>query len=126
MKNSMRLSAALALLLAAAMAFAHGPVSAPKFGGVVASANDVEYELVARADTLTIYVEDHHKPVDTKGAVAKVTMLADGKKSETELAPAGQNTLQAKGAFAIGAGTKVVVAVTLPGRPAASVRMVLK
>lgn len=126
MKNVMRLLAAVALLLASAMTMAHGPVSAPKFGGIVAEANDVEYELVAKADSLTLYVEDHHKQVDTKGAAARVTMLADGHKSETALAPAGENRLQAKGAFAVAAGTKVVVVVTLPGKPAATVRMVLK
>ncbi len=126
MKNVTQLLAAAALLVASAMSMAHGPVSAPKYGGIVAEANDVEYELVAKAGSLTLYVEDHHKPVDTKGAVAKVTMLADGKKSETALAPAGDNTLQAKGAFAVAAGTKVVVVVTLPGKPAATVRMVLK
>ncbi len=126
MKNVMRLLTAAALLLASAMSMAHGPLSVPKFGGIVAEANDVEYELVAKADSLTLYVEDHHKKVDTKGAVAKVTMLTNGKKSEMELAPAGENKLQANGTFLVVAGTKVVVAVSLPGKPTATVRMVLK
>ena len=98
----------------------------PKHGGVVAEANDLDFELVARADSLTLHVRDHGKAVPMQGASAKLTLLTGTERADVQLAPAGTDRLEAKSAFKLGPGTKVVAAVTLPGRKAANVRFVLK
>jgi hypothetical protein len=98
----------------------------PKYGGVVQEVKEVQYELVAKADSLAIYVEDHGKKIDTQGATAKVTLLNGAEKSEATLAPAGDNKLEAKGQFKVGKGAKVVAVVTLAGKPAQSVRFTLQ
>lgn len=92
----------------------HAHEAKAAYGGVVSVVKDVNYELVARADTLTLYVSDHGKPVDLKGASAKLTLLSASDKSGVTLVPAGDR-LEAKGSFKVGAGTKVAGQVTLAG-----------
>ncbi len=118
-----------AALFVCATGIAHaagGHDHSPKHGGVVAEANDLDFELVARPDRLTLHVRDHGKPLPTQGASARLTLLAGTERSEAVLAPAGSDRLEAQGAFKLGPGTKVVAAVTLPGRKPANVRFVLK
>lgn len=122
------LLAALALTLAGS-AFAageHSHAPKPEYGGVVAEAGEIGYELVARPDTLTLYLRDHGKPVKTEGAGAKLTLLSGTEKSEAVLVPAGDGKLEAKGTFTVAAGTKVVALVSLPGKKPANVRFALK
>ncbi|MBL8517582.1 MAG: hypothetical protein SF172_04485 [Burkholderiales bacterium] len=104
----------------------HGDSHKPKHGGVVQEVKEIAYELVAKADSLTIYVDDHGKDVDTKGATAKVTLLNGAEKTEATLSPAGGNKLEAKGSFKVEKGTKAVAVVTLAGKPAQSIRFNLK
>ena len=47
--------------LASAPALAHGG-AAPKHGGVVQTASDLSFELVAGEGAAMLYVEDHGKP----------------------------------------------------------------
>jgi len=120
---------ALALVLGAALpAHAHGDshATAPRHGGVVAQAADVDYELVAQPGRITLYLSDHGQPARTEGASAKLTLLNGSEKTEATLASAGAGTLEAQGAFKVAPGTKVVALVTLPGRKAANVRFVVK
>ena len=98
----------------------------PNYGGVVAVVKDVQYELVAKPDSVTLFIEDHGKKVATNGATAKVTLLTGTDKTEIPLVPVGANGLEAKGAFKVPAGTKAVATVTLAGKPAVSVRFELK
>jgi uncharacterized cupredoxin-like copper-binding protein len=98
----------------------------PKHGGVVAVVKDIDYELVAKPDMVTIYVEDHGKLVDTKAATAKITMLTGGQKSEASLTSAGDNKLEAKGKFDAKNGTKVIAIITFAGKPASTVRFEIK
>ncbi len=98
----------------------------PKHGGVVAEANDLDFELVARPDRLTLHVRDHGKPMPMQGASARLTLLTGTERSEAVLAPAGSDRLEAQGTFKLAPGTKVVAAVTLPGRKSANVRFALK
>lgn len=98
----------------------------PQHGGIVAEANDMDYELVAQPDTLTLYLRDHGKPAKTEGMSAKLTLLNGTEKSEAVLAPAGEGKLEAKGTFKVAPGTKVVALVTLPGKKAANVRFAVK
>ena len=95
----------------------------PKFGGQVQEVSEVQYEVVVKPDNIAIYVEDHGKKVDTKGATAKVSLLNGVDKSEATLAPAGDNKLEAKGKFNVKSGTKVTAVVTLAGKGAKTVRV---
>ena len=128
----MRRTVVLALAAVAVMpaiAFAQGghvhTKSKPKYGGVVTEVNEIDYELVAKADSIRLYLSDHDKPVNIANASAKVTLLTGSEKSEATLKPAGDK-LEATGTFKVGPGTKVVVVVTLPGKPAQSVRFDIK
>lgn len=128
MKSLQILVRALALTLAvgaAPVVFAHGD-DKPKYGGVVAEVKDVNYELVAKADTVALYIDDHGNKADTNGATAKLTLLTDGQKTEVILMPAGDGKLEAKGSFSGKAGTKAIAVVTLAGKPPASVRFEIK
>ncbi len=88
----------------------------PQHGGVVAEVKDVDYELVAKANVIQLYLRGHGKPVDIAKASAKVTMLTGTEKQEVELKPAG-NKLEASGSFKVGPGTKAVAVVTVAGKP---------
>jgi hypothetical protein len=122
------------LLTAATLAFAatafaadeHSHGAKPQHGGVVTEASDIEFELVAKADAITVFVRDHGKALATQGATGKLTVLTGTEKSEAALAPAGDNKLEAKGAFKVGPGTKLVAAVNLPGRKPINVRFALQ
>ena len=123
-----QLLAALALALCGP-AFAagnHAHEHKPLHGGIVTEVADIDYELVAQPDTLTLHLRDHGKPAKTEGVRAKLTLLNGTEKSEAVLAPAGEGKLEAKGAFKVAAGTKVVALVTLPGKKAANVRFAVK
>lgn len=104
----------------------HAHDAKPAYGGVVSVVKDVNYELVAKPDTITLYVTDHGKPVDTKDASATLTVLSASDKSEVKLTPAGENKLQAKGSFKVEKGTKVVAAVATGGGKPQNVRFTLK
>ena len=64
------------------------------------------------------------KPVDVAKASAKLTLLADGVKQEVALNPSGDR-LEVMGQFKA-TGAKAVALVTLPGKPAVTVRFVLR
>jgi hypothetical protein len=125
MKSRLIFTLAAFTLGASAAALADGDHH-PKYGGVVAVVKDVQYEFVAKADSVAIFIEDHGKKVDTKGASAKLTLLTGGDKTEVALAPAGENGLEAKGAFKLPPGTKAVATITLAGKPAISARFEIK
>ena len=98
----------------------------PQYGGVVTEVKGTQYELVAKPDSIVIYVDDHGKKVDTKGATAKVTLLNGNEKTEAALSPAGANKLEARGTFKAAPGTKAAAVVALAGKPAQSVRFTVK
>ncbi len=104
---------------------AHAHDSKARYGGVVSVVKDMNYELVAKSDGLLLYVSDHGKPVDLKGASAKVTLLSAADKTEATLAPSGDK-LEAKGSFKLAPGTKAVANVTLPGQSPAMAKFTLK
>lgn len=111
---------------AASGSHAHGHEHKPLHGGVVVEASDMDFELVAKADAITIHVRDHGKPASVKGATGKVTVLTGTEKSEAPLAPAGDDRLQATGTFKVATGTKVVALVNLPGKKPVNVRFAIK
>ena len=130
MNKTTRLLLASVLLATGTGAFAagnhdHGHEHKPLHGGVVVEASDMDFELVAKADQISLHVRDHGKPANVQGASAKLTLLNGSEKSEVQLAPAGDK-LEAKGSFKVGAGTKAVATVTLAGKKPVNVRFALK
>ena len=103
----------------------HGHEAKPMHGGVTAQAKDVDYELVAKADKLQLFMRDHGKPFDVSGMTAKATLLAGSDKQEVQLQPV-DGKLEAAGNFNVASGTKAVVAVSKVGKAVASVRFTLK
>ena len=95
----------------------HAHEHKPLHGGVVVEVKDMDYELVAKATVIQIYLRDHGKPVDVSKASAKLTLLTGTEKQEVELKPAGDK-LEASGSFKVGPGTKAVAVVTVGGKPA--------
>ncbi len=129
MKSSIFTLAAAGLVagLFVAPAFAGvGHDHGPKYGGVVREVKDIAYELVARPDTLTLYLNDHGKPLPTQGAKAEATLYAGNEKTTVALEPAGENRMTAKGSFRVGVGVRAVLTVTLPGQAATKVSFKLK
>ena len=104
----------------------HGHEHKPLHGGIVVEASDMDFELVAKADSITLHVRDHGKAASVKGATGKVTVLTGTEKSEAPLAPAGDDRLQATGSFKVSSGTKVVALVNLPGKKPVNVRFAIK
>jgi hypothetical protein len=96
----------------------------PMYGGVVAPGKHMDYELVAKPDSLQLYLRDHGKLMDSGKASAKVTLLYGAEKQDVQLKPAGDK-LEAKGSFKVGAGTKAVAQVTVGGKTSTA-RFVLK
>jgi len=104
-------------------AFAHGGGPA-KHGGVVATASDLSFELVADGGNAVIYVEDHGKPMAPTGVKGKLTVLTGAEKSEAELVVAGDK-LEAKGVKLV-KGAKVVAALVTPAAKAITVRFTVR
>lgn len=102
---------------------AHGDAK-PKHGGIVQTANDMSFELVAQADGVAIYIDDHEKAVSVAGASGKLTVLSGADKAEAELKPAGDK-LEAKG-VKLSAGSKVVASVTTADKKSVSLRFSVK
>lgn len=129
--HTRHLLAALALALSAPAFGAgdqdhdHAHEHKPLHGGVVVEAKDIDFELVARPTSLQLYLRDHGKHMDISKASAKLTLLAGAAKQEVVLTPVGDK-LEATGDFKVVPGTKAVAVLTVPGKPAATARFVLK
>lgn len=102
----------------------HAHAHKPLHGGVVVEVRDMDYELVAKPESIQLYLRDHGKPADISKATAKVTLLTGSETQALELKPAGDR-LEATGSFKVAAGTKAVAVVTVNGKPATA-RFTLK
>ena len=122
-KTLMAMIAAGVIALSVNAAQAHGDAK-PKHGGVVQTANDMSFELVAQPDGAAIYIEDHEKAVSVAGAGGKITVLSGADKAEAELKPAGDK-LEAKG-IKLASGSKVVASVITADKKTISVRFSVK
>ena len=116
------LSSVLVVLSFSAVA---GGEHKPKFGGVVVETKVGDLEIVAKPESLQIYISDHGKAVKLDGATAKVTLLNGAEKSEADLVAAGDK-LEAKGTFKVAKGTKGIALVTLTGKSAVTARFEIK
>ena len=103
----------------------HGHTHDPHHGGVVVEVRDMEFELVAKPETIRLYLRQHGKPMNVSEASAKLTLLSGPQKQEAQLKPAGDR-LEVTGSFAVAPGTKALVAVTGVGKSVATARFELK
>ncbi len=125
--NRIRLAAlALAAATLSGAALAVTDDHTPQHGGVVVETKDMDFELVAKQGLITLYLREHGKVIDAKGATGKVTVLNGAQKTEATLAHVGGNKIEAKGAFPAGPGTKIVAMVQWPGKKPMNVRFALK
>lgn len=125
--NAITTLLAAAALIAGSSAFAAGKEDdhKPMHGGIVVEGKQADFELVAKPDTIQLYLRDHGKMMSAAKASAKVTLLSGSDKQEVTLAPAGDK-LEAKGNFKVAAGTKVVAVVTNDGKSLGTARFTLK
>lgn len=124
MKNKLVIAIIVSLsTLSFNIAMAHGGAKA-KHGGVVAVASDLGFELVGTPAGVTIFIEDHGKPMAPTGISGKLTVLNGPDKSEAELLVVGDK-LEAKG-VRLTPGAKVVAALTTSSKKAITVRFTVK
>lgn len=96
-----------------------------KFGGVVVETKAGDMEIVAKPDSIQIYVTDHGKVMKLDGATAKVTLLNGAEKSVATLTAAGDK-LETKGAFKVAKGTKGIAVLMRAGKPPVTARFDIK
>ncbi len=103
----------------------HARDHAPAHGGVVALIDGhLDLELVAQPDRLQLYLRNEGRPLATNRASARITLLTGSTRQLAELKPAG-NRLEASGQYTLASGSKAVIQLTLPGKPATTTRLVL-
>ena len=95
MRNIRFFVTSLALALSMGTAFAHG-VPKPKHGGIVDVGGEISFEMVVDKSTMKFFVEDHGKPVSTKGAVGEVLLASETGKKIGTLSEGGANSLVGK------------------------------
>jgi hypothetical protein len=87
----------------------------PMHGGIIVEAKDIDVELVAKADSLSLYLTDHGKPIPIDGGTAKLTVLIGSEKKDFELLPNG-GKLEVKGNFAIPKGAKAIAVIKIKSK----------
>ena len=88
-------------------------------GGQLRMVQQYHYELVVKADEVSVYVTDHGgKKFDTRGATGTATLLAGKSKASVKLMPAGDNQMKGSGKFELAPDMKVVVSIALAGQTA--------
>ena len=99
-------------LCGASLAWAHGePVA--KRGGILQVIDELDFELVVKADKIDLYTYDDEEPVPSDQMSGTLTITSDAGDSKVELAAAGINRLRATDVTAP-SGTRVIAIVTMP------------
>jgi hypothetical protein len=124
MKNIFAVIALAASVALSGNVLAHGAKA--KHGGIVQSAGDLAFELVAKDGVTTIYVDDHGKALPTAGATGTLTVLKGTKKTALPLEAGADNTLVVKGDANLAPGNKAVAAIIFADKKAVSVRFSIK
>jgi hypothetical protein len=88
---------------------------APKHGGIVVEAHDIDYELVIGPMKIELYARDHDKALDLSRALGRVTLLNGNQKQDIQLASTA-GRLEAVGVFDARKGTKVVAEIVRNGK----------
>ncbi len=135
MKKTLMFSAAAGvLILAGSTALAHSDeyldTQKTPNGGQQRMAGAYHFELVvardskeARDNPVIVYVTDHaNTKIPTVGAEGTATILAGKQKAAVKLVADGDNRLKGVGKYASTPDMKVVVSVTLAGKPAEQAR----
>ena len=123
-------SKTLTLAAAAFLLAFNGPTMASgdhaaKHGGIFVETRALDFEIVAKPESIQVYLADHGKPVKLDGAKGKVTLLNGTEKTEVQLAVAGEK-LEARGTFKVQKGTKGIAFVALAGKPGTVARFEVK
>lgn len=105
---------ALAALLVATSALAHGPSKGPH-GGSQVDVGDYHVEMVAKNTTLTVYLRDEaDKPIDTKGYKAIGIFVVGGKPERIELNAETSSALTGTSSVPLPTKLKGAVQIILP------------
>lgn len=127
-------AAASLMLFAGSTAFAHSDeyldTQKTPNGGQQRMAGIYHFELVVAKDSkeakdnpVVVYVTDHaNAKISTVGAGGTATILAGKQKASVKLVPDGDNRLKGVGKYASTVDMKVVVSITLAGKPAEQAR----
>lgn len=111
----MRIKIALAIALIAfapLVALGHSPERG-KNGGQQADAGNYHVEVVAKDNTLNIYVNDHSdNAVQTKGFKGTAILVVNGKAQRISLAPRGDNVLTGTSPVELKAPIKGAIQIT--------------
>jgi len=121
--NYLKPSVLALTLLFSQGAFAHSDeyldTQTAPHGGQLRMVQQYHYELVVKADEVSVYITDHAgKKIDTRGATGTATLLSGKNKASVQLTPAGDNQMKGSGKFELAPDMKVVVSVALAGQPA--------
>lgn len=113
---------ALALLFTQG-AFAHSDeyldTQTAPHGGQVRMVQQYHYELVVKANEVSVYITDHAgKEIGAQGATGTAAILSSKSKASVKLVPAGDNKMKGSGKFELAPDMKVVVSIALPGQAA--------
>lgn len=111
--------ALIAALLTASAVCAHE--AAGQHGGRLTDAGDFHVELVAKGESVDVYVSDaKQKPVAAAGFKGTAILVVGGKPARVALEPADGNRLTGKAAAALGDSPKGAVQLTAPDGATAS------
>lgn len=113
--KSMMVIAALLISFISPVHAGAGHELKPMHGGVIVEVKDIDIELVAKADSLSLYLTDHGKPIPLEGGTAKLTVLIGSEKKDYELLPNG-GKLEVKGNFAIPKGAKAIAVIKIKAK----------
>ena len=106
-------------LLAATAAYAHE--TSGQHGGRVTDAGKFHVELVAKGETVDVFLSDEgQKPVPAAGFKGTAILVVGGKPARVPLEPADGNRMTGKAATALGESPKGAVQLTGPGGETAS------
>ena len=120
------LAVSLFLIAGTAVTLAQNKPIEVRHGGIVVQVGDMEYELVAKPDSLNLFVYDDDKPASTKGGKATIVLTSGSEKKVAQLEPAGGNKFKAKGTFPVKPGSKALTTIELSGRNKEEVQFTLK
>ena len=103
------------VLFSATLAWAHGdPVA--KRGGILQAIDELDFELVVKADKIDLYVSDDEEPVTSEQMSGTLTIMSDSGKSKALLEPAGINRLRASGVTAESGGRVIAIVIMPDGK----------
>ena len=107
-----RPAVAAVALFGVSLAFAHGEHVAQR-GGILKVVEELDFELVVKADRIELYTLDDRVPVPSEQMSGTLTIVRSADKTKVALAPAGINRLRASDVTAA-SGSRVIAIVKLP------------